>query len=974
MSRINFDPQIPVFDRYAKSFPKHTDIDEKSLAEYGKFSEACQTDHPFDAHFTAYSCPEIPRRLGTVGAYQYKPRMVLFVLDVDGPGHKNTPEWWALERVKVEAFFAKYGRGYAYTTKGGYRIAMGLRDELVIDSPTAALRWRYSYEKWIADIQREFGIVCDPACCDWQRLYRLPRVVRDGTPTTPTDWIGEPDRMLEWREPYVAADDPRVLRTESSTVELPPFKGLTVDQVKIATEELGKAWPDRGRHFASLALCGALAKEGWPEEYIAGFVEDVVTQAKGDPEPSKRAAQARDTLDKLHRGEQVTGWATLADLMLTDVNGEPNESRRAMVDAAVDKAKRAIGIVPAVELFETARKNAKSKTTPPRDITYDQTVAYYQMQREELARVDDLLARVDAKYLHRLKRKASQPLHDEAEGETADAAERAVAVAIVRRAPAGVTDDRLATLLEHRIGDRAVSVIAAARASLSSAPAEVKITPAAPIQTDDDEQKSQATRLLEILAQVDGVEFFKDDHDDPYVTVPTVKDADVRVTYPLDSRSFRMWLDRAYHEGTRGGAISEAARHGVLSILRGRAVFDGELRLVHVRIGHLNGKVYLDLCDDSGRAVEIDAAGWRLVSPAPVRFIRHRGMLPLPEPATGANIDALWKYVKVADNDRLRVLAFEVSVFIATHFFVLALIGPPGSIKTAAGKRLRQIVDPNKADTRMTIGEARDLMISARKSWMQFYDNLKGLTPRESDLLCKLTDGAGHATRELQTNDEETLLDASRPVILTGITEVATAPDLLERTIRIECPRFVGKRLDETEIEAMFAKDWPAILGALLDAVSTGLRNLDTVADLDETSGIPWPRRKAAARLACAAASAFGAKPADMLAAIVGGASDDHEIVLETSPIAKYVIALAEEGFHGPAVELLAKLNGHLGLSGKRPEGWPPDPTRLSGQLREITEALESKHVFAVPPTPKDRPKKWTISKVRPVKSEEVAS
>src|ERR1700690_2431018 len=128
---IAFDPEVAVFERLARSFPKHADVE---VATYGKFSEAAKTAFEWDAHVTALACPTIPRRLGTHAAFAYKPKMVLFVVDVDGPEHQRTPEWWALEEPKVRALFKAHGRAYAYTTKGGYRIVYGLRDELVIDS------------------------------------------------------------------------------------------------------------------------------------------------------------------------------------------------------------------------------------------------------------------------------------------------------------------------------------------------------------------------------------------------------------------------------------------------------------------------------------------------------------------------------------------------------------------------------------------------------------------------------------------------------------------------------------------------------------------------------------------------------------------------------------------------------------------------------------------------------------------------
>lgn len=67
----------------------------------------------------------------------------------------------------------------------------------------------------------------------------------------------------------------------------------------------------------------------------------------------------------------------------------------------------------------------------------------------------------------------------------------------------------------------------------------------------------------------------------------------------------------------------------------------GQSSKVHIRVGGIGGRLYLDLCDDGWRAVEIAADGWRVVSNPPVRFRRAPGMLPLPAPIAGGSIDAL---------------------------------------------------------------------------------------------------------------------------------------------------------------------------------------------------------------------------------------------------------------------------------------------------------------------------------------------
>lgn len=357
MAKIAFNPLVPVFSRYARGYPLHP---EGEPAFYGPFSEACTTPFEFDAHVAAYSCPEIPRRLAGSVWTACKPVMSLWIVDVDGPNHKADDVWWASERTKVRALFDAHGWSYCYRTTGGYRIVYGLRDEFVIDSEIAAKRWRASYQDWLGILKRDFGIEGDPACADFARCFRLPRVRRDDVDVVPLDEVGEPDRMLRWREPYCAVDDPRCVRPEPVEVKVPVPAPVSEDKLAEAATVLASVWPRRGRHIASLALCGALAKAGWTEEAIAEFVMAVSEFSEaGNGNYEKRLSQARSSVERVARGEEVAGWLTLEQHLITDADAK----QITKIKDGLVTAQRAIGQPPASDAFALAIANAKPKTT-----------------------------------------------------------------------------------------------------------------------------------------------------------------------------------------------------------------------------------------------------------------------------------------------------------------------------------------------------------------------------------------------------------------------------------------------------------------------------------------------------------------------------------------------------------------------------------------------------------------------------------
>ena len=104
-----------------------------------------------------------------------------------------------------------------------------------------------------------------------------------------------------------------------------------------------------------------------------------------------------------------------------------------------------------------------------------------------------------------------------------------------------------------------------------------------------------------------------------------------RETWPIRAKGFRRWLARRFFEET-GGAPSSEALQSALNVIEAKAHFDAPERQVHIRVGGLDGQLYLDLGDETWRAVEIDATGWRVIDNPPVRFRRASGMKPMPIP------------------------------------------------------------------------------------------------------------------------------------------------------------------------------------------------------------------------------------------------------------------------------------------------------------------------------------------------------
>jgi hypothetical protein len=410
-----------------------------------------------------------------------------------------------------------------------------------------------------------------------------------------------------------------------------------------------------------------------------------------------------------------------------------------------------------------------------------------------------------------------------------------------------------------------------------------------------------------------------------------------RETWPIRAKGFRRWLARRFFEET-GGAPSSEALQSALNVIEAKAHFDAPERQVHIRVGGLDGRLYLDLGDEAWRAVEIDATGWRVIDNPPVRFRRASGMKPMPIPVRGGSIATLRSFLNVqTDEDFVLVVAWSLAVLRNRGPYpVIVLSGEQGSAKSTFSAILRALLDPNTAPLRALPREDRDLFIAASNGHVLAFDNVSGLPAWISDTLCRLATGGGFAVRQLYSDQDEVLFDAARPVILNGIEDIVTRPDLADRAVFLTLePIPEERRRPEQELWAAFEAERPRLLGVLLDAVAKGL------AELPRTKLDRLPRMADFALWATACETALW-DSGTFWSAYCGNRDEAVEGVIDADPIAAAVRALmaTRTEWEGTASELLGPLAEAAGERVARAKTWPDTPRALAGRLRRAATFL----------------------------------
>src|SRR5215470_4124102 len=354
--------------------------------------------------------------------------------------------------------------------------------------------------------------------------------------------------------------------------------------------------------------------------------------------------------------------------------------------------------------------------------------------------------------------------------------------------------------------------------------------------------------------------------------------------------------------------------------------------------GELNGALYLDLGDETWRAVEIDSIGWRVIDNPPVRFRRAAGMQPLPMPASGGSIETLRSFLNVRTGaDFVLVVAWALAVLRNRGPYpVIVLSGEQGSAKSTFSAILRALLDPNTAPLRALPREDRDLFIAASNGHVLAFDNVSGLPGWISDTFCRLATGGGFAVRQLYTDQDEVLFDAARPVILNGIEDIVTRPDLADRAVFLTLqPIPEEDRRPEAELWAAFETERPRILGMLLDAAVEGLRRLP------ETHLPRLPRMADFALWATACETALW--PAGTFwTAYCDNRDEAVEGVIDGDTVASAVRAVMTERtvWTGTASDLLGALAEQAGERAAKAKNWPDSPRGLAGRLRRAATFL----------------------------------
>ena len=484
--------------------------------------------------------------------------------------------------------------------------------------------------------------------------------------------------------------------------------------------------------------------------------------------------------------------------------------------------------------------------------------------------------------------------------------------------------------------------------------ADSKTAPATTTTVKGKKKRSTQTQLLVHYAEQSAELFRTSDH----VAYAVVPNGSHKENVLLRSAKFKRWLKNVYWQA-KGDSPSDKAVSSSLDILEHKAL-EAAAHNVYLRVARLENKIVIDLGTPDWSALEVTADGWQIVKKPCCRFRRTANSAALPMPSSSGTLEALRPLCATTDANWLLIKGWLLDAFKGHGPYLVGVVtGEQGSAKTTLCELLRTIVDPLAKGTLGSLPrEEKDLAVDGNSEYCLAYDNVSYLPQWLSDSLCRVATGAGIKSRQLYTDSEQIVLDICAPILLNGIPDFAESNDLLGRSLIISQPSIADEhRLERKELLNQFEAIRSVVFGGLLDLLSRGLGNIETI----QVANLPRMADSAKWVTACLGDESF-------LQAYRQNINEAVDLGLEASPIAAAVrdfLADPKWGFTqewtGTAGDLLKELNKNSMASSHRQ--WPTNPKALADRLRRDAPALRAVGIHVSQPPRRGRARLIVIKK-----------
>jgi hypothetical protein len=429
-----------------------------------------------------------------------------------------------------------------------------------------------------------------------------------------------------------------------------------------------------------------------------------------------------------------------------------------------------------------------------------------------------------------------------------------------------------------------------------------------------------------------------------------VEKTGANVAIRLDGSAMKSTLASLYFD-EHASVAGSAAIEDSLSVLKGQAMKTAPRELA-IRYGRNGDEIVVDLGRVDGKAVVVNAAGWRVVDRSPILFERTELVGELPIPVEGGSVDELRGLLNIGDDDFDVLVGWIVAAMIPEIAHpILMLGGGQGTGKTTAATMIVGVLDASDAPTRTQPRDLENFCLSVAGSWATVFDNVSTIPEWQSDALCKTVTGDAFTKRKLYADRELSVVTFRRVIAITTIDAGALRGDLADRIVLVELDKIdKSRRRGESEIKASFEELRPRLFGAFCSLLSRVLAALPRVT-LKEL-----PRMADFAKVLDALDMDLGT---ERLATYLGQGERLADDVVEGDSVGTAIRGFMESrpGWSGTMKMLLADLTP----AADPPRDFPKSPRKLASRVKRLAPALEAIGVFVHAPGKTDKTRTWGI-------------
>lgn len=459
---------------------------------------------------------------------------------------------------------------------------------------------------------------------------------------------------------------------------------------------------------------------------------------------------------------------------------------------------------------------------------------------------------------------------------------------------------------------------------------------------DTDEENAVATILKDI--EEEQHIFYHDRAETPYVRVNKDGITQYMEVYGNDYKKYvRYMYYRRYQK-----AVQKDSLQRVLDTLAVKAQIEGEEITPAYRCAYHEGKIYYYLADREQTVISIDENEYKVIAESPVPFVKKQNMSEqvLPEESDISLKKLGTRYWKFATaEDRIMHWVLLISRFIAEGSQPLIYyFGDRGSAKSTSMKLDKAIVDPSEIDIKALPKSIPDVIASVTNQYMVCFDNVSQISDELSNIFCVVATHGYYSKRRLYSNNEECAIKLNARVSFSGITNLSTKPDLIDRMVCLKLNRIdSGKRRTETEIMENFKKDLPYILDGIFKTLSKAIPIYENL-NLKHL-----PRMADFAKWGYAIAEALGYGGDKFMRIYEKNQNELLENMVSEDAVITVLIEMLkkEHHFRGKVTDLLSsltKLADDMNLDTKI--GWVRDASALSRRLYEAQSVLNMFRIY----------------------------